>query len=105
MSTSAEQLCNGYPEEFCTYISYCRSLRFEDSPDYSYLRQLFKKVFTRFDYTYDNVFDWTMLRRQKEQSVKSSATSGQRATQHISSGFDRQADLKSFTAGKHMGVK
>jgi len=98
VSTSPESLCNGYPEEFRIYISYCRSLKFEDAPDYSYLRQLFKKVFTRFEYTYDNVFDWTMLQRQKEQSVKSSATSGQRATHHISSGFDRQADLKSFTA-------
>jgi len=102
VSTSPESLCNGYPEEFRIYISYCRSLKFEDAPDYSYLRQLFKKVFTRFEYTYDNVFDWTMLQRQKEQSVKSSGgnTSGHRATQHISSGFDRQADLKSFTAGR-----
>ena len=47
VSTSPESLCNGYPEEFRIYISYCRSLKFEDAPDYSYLRQLFKKVFTR----------------------------------------------------------
>ena len=57
-------------------------------------------MFTRFDYQYDNVFDWTMLKKQKEQSVKSSVTSGNRATGHISSGFDKQADLKSFTVGE-----
>ena len=49
VGTTPETLCNGFPEEFCTYITYCRNMRFEEAPDYSYLRHLFKKVFTRYN--------------------------------------------------------
>jgi casein kinase 1, alpha len=42
MSTPVEVLCKGYPAEFAMYLNYCRSLRFEEGPDYMYLRQLFR---------------------------------------------------------------
>eukprot|EP00985_Skeletonema_marinoi_P029455 scaffold27929_cov124-Skeletonema_marinoi.AAC.1 len=47
MSTSTEQLCKGYATEFRSYFEYCRSLRFEDRPDYAYLKRLFKELFYR----------------------------------------------------------
>ena len=40
MSTPVEVLCRGYPSEFGTYLNYCRSLKFADKPDYSYLRKV-----------------------------------------------------------------
>jgi hypothetical protein len=61
MSTSTEQLCKGYPSEFRSYFEYCRSLRFEDRPDYAYLKRLFKELFYRKGFQYDNMFDWTIL--------------------------------------------
>ncbi|CAF1059136.1 unnamed protein product [Rotaria sordida] len=61
MSTPIEDLCKGFPE-FTTYLSYCRSLRFDDKPDYSYLRQLFRNLFHRQGFTYDYIFDWNMLK-------------------------------------------
>ena len=30
-----QALCKSYPSEFVSYFHYCRSLRFEDKPDYS----------------------------------------------------------------------
>uniref|UniRef100_A0A1B6DH91 non-specific serine/threonine protein kinase n=2 Tax=Clastoptera arizonana TaxID=38151 RepID=A0A1B6DH91_9HEMI len=62
MSTSIEDLCKGYPGEFATYLNYCRTLRFEERPEYSYLRQLFRTLFHRQGFTYDYVFDWNMLK-------------------------------------------
>ncbi|XP_022723279.1 casein kinase 1-like protein 2 isoform X2 [Durio zibethinus] len=47
VSTSTETLCRGYPTEFASYFHYCRSLRFEDKPDYSYLKRLFRDLFIR----------------------------------------------------------
>ena len=41
-----------------TYLNFCRSLKFEDRPDYAYLRQLFRNLFHKLGYTYDYVFDW-----------------------------------------------
>jgi len=40
-----------------------RSIRFEDKPDYMYLRKLFRELFVREGFTNDNVFDWTILRQ------------------------------------------
>jgi hypothetical protein len=37
-------------------------LRFDDKPDYSYLRQLFRNLFHRQGFSYDYVFDWNMLK-------------------------------------------
>lgn len=47
MATPFEVLCKGFPLEFTTYFQYCRSLRFDDKPDYSYLRKLFRDLFMR----------------------------------------------------------
>lgn len=47
MVTAIEILCRGFPTEFVTYFQYCRSLRFDDKPDYSYLRKQLRDLFTR----------------------------------------------------------
>ncbi|XAR58652.1 Non-specific serine/threonine protein kinase [Bertholletia excelsa] len=60
MLTPIEVLCKSYPSEFISYFHYCRSLRFEDKPDYSYLKRLFRDSFIREGYQFDHVFDWTM---------------------------------------------
>ncbi|PHU21631.1 Casein kinase I isoform delta, partial [Capsicum chinense] len=41
MLTPIEVLCQSYPSEFISYFHYCRSLRFDEKPDYSYLKRLF----------------------------------------------------------------
>eukprot|EP00057_Strongylocentrotus_purpuratus_P003680 XP_003727130.1 PREDICTED: casein kinase I isoform delta isoform X2 [Strongylocentrotus purpuratus] len=62
MSTPIEVLCKGYSPEFATYLNHTRNLRFDEKPDYSFLRQLFRNLFHRLGYTYDYVFDWNMLK-------------------------------------------
>jgi len=64
MSTPVEVLCKHFPCQFVTYLHYCKSLRFEDRPDYAYLRRLLKDLFFREGYQYDFVFDWTILNYQ-----------------------------------------
>ncbi|KFG42614.1 putative casein kinase I, partial [Toxoplasma gondii GAB2-2007-GAL-DOM2] len=61
MSTPVEVLCKGYPSEFATYLHYCRSLRFEDRPDYAYLKRLFRDLYIKEGYDdSDREFDWTV---------------------------------------------
>lgn len=66
MSTPIEVLCKGFPSEFSTYLNNCRSLRFDDKPDYSYLRQLFRNLFHCQGYVYDYIFDWNLLKFGRE---------------------------------------
>ncbi|PVH35587.1 hypothetical protein PAHAL_7G219200 [Panicum hallii] len=80
MLTPVEVLCKSYPTEFTAYFHYCRSLRFEDKPDYSYLRRLFRDLFIREGYQLDYVFDWTIMKypqfRDKSKLQSSGKTSG-----------------------------
>ncbi|KAI9350886.1 binary complex of casein kinase-1 with Cki7 [Obelidium mucronatum] len=43
-TTPLSELCEGFPEEFGIYLKYCRDLKFEETPDYDYLRNLFTTV-------------------------------------------------------------
>merc|ERR1711992_182962 len=52
MSTPVEVLCKGFPAEFAMYLNYCRGLRFEEAPDYMYLRQLFRILFRTLNHQY-----------------------------------------------------
>lgn len=65
MTTPTEVLCRGFPNEFAVYLNYTRSLRFDDKPDYSYLRKIFRDLFVREGFQYDYVFDWTVYKYQK----------------------------------------
>lgn len=76
--TNNSVLCNGFPPEFCTYMNYCRNLKFEERPDYAYLKRMFKDLFFRENYQYDYIFDWTILNfvrviqnKQKNEEEKS----------------------------------
>jgi len=69
MSTPVEVLCKNFPNEFATFLNYCRALRFDDKPDYAYLRRLFRDLFFRQGYAADYRFDWTVLNYQKHEST------------------------------------
>ncbi|CAH8864191.1 unnamed protein product [Trichobilharzia szidati] len=62
MQTPVEVLCEGYPVEMAVYLNYCRGMRFDNEPDYSYCRQLFRSLFHREGFTYDCIFDWNLLK-------------------------------------------
>ncbi len=71
LATPIETLCKGLPQEFGVYLNYCRGLRFDELPDYSYLRkELFRRLFlNRLNYQYDFRFDWNLL-KEKPRSVR-----------------------------------
>jgi hypothetical protein len=46
-------------------MDYCRDLKFEEKPDYTYLRRIFKDLFNRNGMEYDYVYDWNLLDRKQ----------------------------------------
>ena len=74
MTTPTEVLCRGFPNEFAIYLNYTRSLRFDDKPDYSYLRKIFRDLFVREGFQYDYVFDWTVYKYQKNAQAMAEAS-------------------------------
>lgn len=58
--TNLEELCKGFPSEFVAYMQYCRTLNFEDKPDYKYIKNLFSNLFKNLGYEYDYKYDWAL---------------------------------------------
>ena len=58
--TSPSQLCHGFPIEFKKYVEYTRNLAYEEDPDYSMLKNLFKSILQVENINKDNfyVYDW-----------------------------------------------
>ena len=56
--TDPHDLCKGLPVQFEKYISYTRSLEYEQDPDYSMLKQLFLKVLNDEGLSFDHYYDW-----------------------------------------------
>mmetsp|Transcript_17725 Transcript_17725/g.44304 ORF Transcript_17725/g.44304 Transcript_17725/m.44304 type:complete len:394 (-) Transcript_17725:1642-2823(-) len=57
-----EQLCRGCPQQFASYLSYCRKLRFEDRPDYAALRRIFRDLVVEEEGDNGHVpFDWEKI--------------------------------------------
>ena len=54
-------LCQGFPEEFITFIQYARDLKFEDRPDYSYLKNLLRQICEKNQLSFNyNKYDWIL---------------------------------------------
>ena len=53
-----EKLCENLPQELTDYFKYCKKLKFEEKPDYEYLRGLFKSILDKNNFPLDNSFTW-----------------------------------------------
>jgi hypothetical protein len=69
LSISIEQLCAGQPPALAAYFQYVRGLGFEEVPDYMFLRRLFRNLFVSRGYSWDYMFDWTILHAHKQASA------------------------------------
>ena len=56
--TSAKDLCSGFPEEFETFVSYTRGLKFTEVPNYNFLRNLLKSIIKKSGSSIDFYYDW-----------------------------------------------
>ena len=81
------------------YLNYCRGLRFEEAPDYMYLRQLFRILFRTLNHQYDYVFDWSML-KQKAAATAAAGSSGALAAPQATGKRDSDERMKRKGASK-----
>jgi len=59
-NTSIESLTSETPEQFFKYMKYVKQLKFRDTPDYNYLRQLFIDRMQENKFEHDYIYDWTV---------------------------------------------
>jgi len=53
-------------------MNYCRNLKFDESPNYAYVRRLFKELYYKCGFENDFIFDWTIQRYRVDRPSPSS---------------------------------
>lgn len=67
MAVNISSLCKDVPLELKRFLEYSRSLRFEDKPNYPYLRGLFREGLESGNYgKLSRTFDWVEKKRQEQ---------------------------------------
>jgi len=80
--TSTETLCKGFSAELSKYLNMCKSLKFEEEPDYDKLRGYLRDAYNRdvdpqgFDY----VFDWEKKRSLPKDRSSTTQSQSRRAS-------------------------
>ena len=65
--TKLVDLCAGLPKECIKFIQYARDMKFEDKPNYKFLRHLLKKMTQRIGAKMDtSKFDWIISERKEK---------------------------------------
>ena len=78
---SIDNLCQGMPKEMKIYMNYVNNLKYDECPNYEYLRQLFLNILNKIDEINDQHFSWVdknkitsskqALSKNKNRSIKS----------------------------------
>ena len=66
MTTQIDILCKNLSQEFASYMKYSRSLKFYDTPNYSYLADLFKDKAVKDIKEDDQQYDWVVINKKAE---------------------------------------
>lgn len=73
---SLQELNAGFPEEFASFLKYCRTLRFASDPDYTEIRAMFRRAAERLGVEYDNQYDWVIKNKTTPTGDEDESKSG-----------------------------
>ena len=56
---NSKELCIGLPNQFYLFVDYCRQLKFDEEPNYEYLKGLLIEIMNNNNFGFDYVYDWS----------------------------------------------
>ena len=70
-------LCRGIPQEFAEYLNYTKNLKFDETPDYKFIKGLFARAMKQEQITNDYEFDWFLTKDQRKAAKEGKNASDQ----------------------------
>ena len=71
LSTTIQSLCKDVPEVFQTFLTYVRQLKFDDKPDYHYIRWIFQELHDQVSgSTFAFELDWIRVYKKHKKAKK-----------------------------------
>ncbi|KAJ3029361.1 UNVERIFIED_CONTAM: casein kinase I [Siphonaria sp. JEL0065] len=98
-TTPIKELCEGHPEEFSIYQNYVRDLKFDEQPDYEYLKGLLNKVLAKNGFIDDGIYDWMIeLDHQRSKKERQRASEQKKAAPDASTAAVHQSTAEGMTS-------
>jgi hypothetical protein len=92
-SIKVEDLCEGLPKEFIDYFNYVKDLGFNDTPNYSNLKKMFRTLFAESNFSTDSDFDWNI---PKDTSLLNISKESDITGDMVSFFFSKEKDINFF---------
>ena len=64
LNISNSELFHDLPKEYEQIYIYIRSLKYNEKPDYEYLRAQIRSLLIKYHYDYDYIYDWYLMARR-----------------------------------------
>ena len=58
LATSSETLCKNHPKQLLQFVEYSKNLKFDEKPDYNYLKNLFLSIMKENELRIEYIYDW-----------------------------------------------
>ena len=66
LNSKVNVLCDKLPKEFIEFVNYIKELGFEHRPNYQYLKTILGNIYSKYNFNYDSIYDFTNYLTQKE---------------------------------------
>ena len=67
IASPVELLCKGFPKEYALFVNYTRELKFDEKPDYGYLKRLLRTIIDKEKFEIDYMYDWAVKKKSSHQ--------------------------------------
>ena len=64
LNITSRELFGDLPKEYLIIYEYIHALKFDEKPDYIYIRSQIRSIFLRYHYQYDYLYDWYYFARR-----------------------------------------
>ena len=82
LATTISSLCKDVPEVFQTFLTYVRSLKFDEKPDYPYIRWIFQELHDQVaGSTFAFELDWIRVYKKHKRAKKEKEKAQKQALQ------------------------
>ena len=99
---SAENLCQGLPEEILYLLKYARGMNFEEQPDYKKLKFMFQSFIEKKGEVMNNIFDWDGVNLDKiEERKREEEKKKQTHNIHVSTPIMQKTNLNTINIANY----
>jgi casein kinase I family protein HRR25 len=64
LNITSNELFKNLPKQYLTIYNYIHSLKFNEKPDYIYIRSQIRSIFLKYNYKYDYIYDWYRIAKR-----------------------------------------